>query len=178
MSEYQGQVAITIEAPIAGVYAYLLDFTKHPEWAMNLSKVTPMTPGPVAVGTRFQTQEGPPPVTPGQKAKMMLYFVLGLLKGAKPYSEATITALEPPCRIAWQAGVPKGDGFFNFAEWEFVLAPQGTATRVTQHFNYQPQNPTAERMVKAAGAKGLETAVAASLAQLKRRLETPSSQGR
>ena len=171
MREYKGQSAITIQVPIDAVYAYLADFSRHPEWAKNLSKVTQVTPGPIAVGTVFKTQEGVPPVRMGQKVKMMVPFMLGVFGGAKPYSEATITALESPDRIAWQAGIPKDAGFFNFAEWEFLLEAQGHATHLTQRFNWKPQNPTAERMVGAAGEKGLESAVAVNLTQLKRRLE-------
>ena len=115
MSSYKGQVAITIQSPIDSVYAYLADFTKHPEWAKNLSKVTQITPGAMQAGTVFKTQEGVPPVTFWQQINMMLPFMQGLLSGAKLYSEATITALEPPCRIGWKAGIPKGDGFFNLA---------------------------------------------------------------
>ena len=61
MPEYKGQSTITIQAPIDRVYAYLADFRRHPEWAKNLSKVTQVTPGPIAVGTVFKTQEGEPP---------------------------------------------------------------------------------------------------------------------
>jgi uncharacterized membrane protein len=169
--EYQGQSTITIQAPIDRVYAYLADFRRHPEWAKNLRKVTQVTPGSIAVGTVFKTQEGAPPVRMGQKVKMMVPFTLGILGGAKPYSEAKITALESPGRIAWQAGIPKGAGFFNVAEWEFVLEAQGNATHLTERFHWKPQNPTAERMVSAAGVKGLENAVAVNLTRLRRRLE-------
>jgi len=163
-----------IQAPIDRIYAYLADFRKHPEWAKNLSRVTQMTPGPISVGTVFKTQEGAPPLSFLQQLRMMVPFMLGILGGAKPYSEAKITELEPPKRIAWQAGIPKGDGFFNFAEWEFVLEAQGGATCLTQRFHWKPQTPTAERMVSVAGVKGLESAVALSLAQLKRQVETMS----
>lgn len=172
MNEYKGQVAITIQAPAQQVYDYLADFRRHPEWVDNLSQVTQLSTGPIGVGTTFKTQEGPPPVTSRlEKLRMMVHFVAGVLGGARPYSEATITALEPHRRIAWQAGIPQGAGFFNFAEWEFVLEPEGSATRLTQRFHWKPQNPTAEHMVGAAGAAGLERACAVSLAQLKRRLE-------
>jgi hypothetical protein len=106
---------------------------------------------------------------------MMLYFLTGVLSGAKTYSRAEITALEPDRRIAWQAGVPKGDGYFNRAQWEFLLEPQGQTTRLTQRFTYQPQNGLSRRMVDAAGVGGLERACAASLAQLKQRLERNSA---
>lgn len=172
MSDFKGQVVITIQSPVETVYAYLSDFTRHSEWAQNIGKITPITTGPVAVGSRFRSDEGPPPVRTMQKLKMMIQFMRGVIGGAKPYSEAKITALEPHHRIAWEAGIPKGDGFFNFAEWEFLLEPQGNATHLIQRFHWKPQTPTAERMVSAAGVEGLENAVAVSLRQLKRRLES------
>jgi uncharacterized membrane protein len=171
MREYEGKAIITIQAPIEHVYAYLADFRRHPEWVKNLSKVTQVTSGPIAVGTVFKTQEGPPPVKMEQKLKMMLPFVQGILGGAKTYSEATITAMEPYECIAWQAGIPKGEGFFNFAEWEFLLEEHNNSTHLTQCFHWKPQNPTAERMVSAAGVEGLEEAVTVNLTRLKRRLE-------
>jgi uncharacterized protein YndB with AHSA1/START domain len=175
VSKFKGQTSITIQAPLEKVYAYLVDFRRHPEWAQNLSKVQQTSSGPMGVGTTFRTHEGPPPVSLIAKLKMMMYVILGLLSGAKPYSIAKITILEANRRIAWQAGIPKGEGFFNLAEWEFVLEPQGTSTRLTQYFHWKPQNPTAERMVRAASMQQLERSCAVSLQQLKRRLEQESN---
>ena len=76
---------------------------------------------------------------------MMFFFIVGLISGTKPFSEAEITALEPSQRIAWLAGLRKGDGWFNRAQWELILEPQAGATRVTQRFRYMPQNITAAR---------------------------------
>jgi uncharacterized membrane protein len=171
MSDVVGQTSIMINAPVQEVYSYLLDFTRHPEWVKNLQRVRQESGGPIGVGATFQTQEGPPPVTFGQKLSMMFYFLTGVLSGAKTYSRAEITGLEPNRRIAWKAGVPKGNGYFNLAHWELLLEPQGQATRLTQRFTYQPQNGLAQRMVDAAGANGLEQACAVSLGQLKQRLE-------
>lgn len=171
MNDISGQVSIVIEAPMSELYTYLLDFTRHPEWVKNLQRVRQESNGPVQVGTTFQTQEGPPPVTLRQKLPMMFYFLTGVLSGAKTYSRAEITGLEPNRRIAWKAGVPKGDGYFNLAHWEIVLEPQGQATCLTQRFVYQPQNSISRRMIAAAGTGGLEQACALSLLQLKQRLE-------
>ena len=171
MNDISGQTSIVINAPVDQVYSYLLDFTRHPEWVKNLQQVRPETGGPVHVGSTFQTQEGPPPVSLRQKLPMMVHFMTGVLSGAKTYSRTEITGLEPNRRIAWKAGVPKGDGYFNLAHWELLLEPQGQATCLTQRFVYQPQNNTARRMIAAAGAAGLEQACAVSLAQLKQQLE-------
>jgi hypothetical protein len=174
MREIRGEAQIFIAAPVERVYGYLADFTRHPEWAQNLSAVRPLAAGPVAVGTptaRFRCAEGPPPGSRLQTARMVAHFVTGVLSGAKSYSEATITALEAPRRIAWVAGIPKGTGFFNQAEWEFCLEPRGTGTQVVQRYWWKPQEPAAERMTWAAGPAGLERATATNLARLKRRLE-------
>jgi uncharacterized protein YndB with AHSA1/START domain len=174
MREARGQAEIFIAAPVEQVYAYLADFTRHPEWAQNLSAVRPLAAGQPAVGSTFRCSEMPPPGGALQTARMMAHFVTGLLSGASGYSEATITALDAPRRIAWTAGIPKGAGFFNQAEWEFCLEAQGAGTRVVQRFWWKPQEPAAERMTWAAGPAGLERAAAVNLARLKRRLENGS----
>lgn len=172
MNEISGQTSIVIDAPVGEVYIHLLDFTRHPEWVKNLQKVQQEGSGPVQVGTTFLTQEGPPPVAWGQRIGMMFHFVRGLLSGAKSYSRAEITELEPNRRIAWKAGVPKGEGYFNLAYWELLLEARGTSTQLTQRFLYQPQNAVAQRMMGAAGAAGIEAACLVSLERLKQRMET------
>lgn len=171
MNEISGQTSIVIHAPAAELYSYLLDFTRHPEWVKNVQKVTQEGSDSVQVGTTFQTQEGPPPVALGPRLAMMFHFVRGLISGAKGYSRAEITGLEPNRRIAWKAGVPKGEGYFNVAQWEFLLEAQNESTHLTQRFVYQPQNEISRRMIGAAGAKGIEAACLVSLRQLKERME-------
>jgi hypothetical protein len=150
MNEISGETTITLQVPNNVVYDYLLDFTHHPEWVQNLSRATKVTDGPIGVGTTFKTQEGPPPVSTRQKLKMMVYFIRGVVSGAKSYSMTEITALEPGRRIAWTAGIPKGDGHFNAADWEFVLEPLGQYTHLTQRFTYRPQEPAAPPNIGAA----------------------------
>lgn len=171
ITQVRGETSVIIQAQPQKVYDYLVEFTRHPEWVTNVSKVTKVTSGPVGVGTIFHTQESAPPVPFLRKLNMMRYFIAGLMAGTKPYSEAEITALEPGQRIAWQAGLRKGEGWFNRAEWEFVIQPQGQGTRLTQRFRYLPQTPTAANMVSAAGEGGLEQACAVSLNRLKNILE-------
>src|SRR5688500_6698355 len=100
MKEYSGQTSIQIAATPQALYEYLKDFTRHPEWSSNLSKVAKITDGAVQVGTRFKTAEGPPPVPPLVKLNMMRGFIRGVLSGAKSYSIAEITSLEPDHSIA------------------------------------------------------------------------------
>lgn len=171
MSEYKGETSVIIQSPSEAVYTYLADFTRHPEWVKNVSKITQLSSGPIKVGTVFKAQEGAPPVSLTKRLRMVFHILVGVLGGAKLYSQATITALEPPRRIAWQAGIPKGDGFFNVADWEFVLEEQGANTRVTQHFHWRPQHSQAEHMVSVVGVEGLKEAVMVNLLELKDRLE-------
>lgn len=166
MKKYEGDVTVTIPAPAEMVYTYLLDFTRHPEWVANVSKVKQITPGPISVGTVFECQEGPPPVNLGQKLRMMVHFMRGVFSGAKTFSRAEITALEPNQRIAWQAGIPKGNGYFNLATWEFMLVEQGETTRLIQYFSYQPQENAAASMISTAGIKGLRLACGRNLTRL------------
>ena len=172
MTELTGENTLVIHAPTQKVYDYLLDFTKHSEWALNVSKVTKISDGPIGVGTTFQTAESVPPAPFFQKMRSMMYFMRGVLSGAKTYSDTEITALEPGRRIAWTGRVRKGNGDFNMAHWEFIIEPQDGDTRLTQCFRYVPQNATSQRMLSAlGGAAGLKVACAKSLARLKSVLE-------
>lgn len=45
---------IDIARPPAAVFAYLADLEHIPEWNWAIASTTKMTPGPVAVGTRFR----------------------------------------------------------------------------------------------------------------------------
>lgn len=150
MPALSGEVSVTVPGPPADVYRYLADFTRHPEWTLNLRRVTQITPGASGPGTRFRAREGPPPMPLLKKLKMMAFFLGGLATGTKPQSECEITALEPPTRIAWSAWLPKGSGAFNRASWEFLLEPADNGTRVVQRFSYEPQEAMAARMVGSA----------------------------
>ena len=171
MQEITGETTVTIQAPPHKLYEYLADLSKHSEWVENVSKITQVTPGKVGVGTLFRTQESSPPVGSFAKVRMMFFFIVGLISGVKPYSEAEITALEPDRRIAWKAGLRKGDGWFNRAEWELIVEPQGNGSRLTQRFHYMPQTATAARMIQVAGADGITQACQVSLLRLKAMLE-------
>jgi uncharacterized membrane protein len=169
-----GEVSVRVEAELAVVYAYLVDFTRHPEWSRNLERVWQVSDGELQVGSRFRAREWPPPVSPLRRVASMLFFVLGLARGAEPYSEAEITALEPGRRIAWVARVPRGRGYFNQAEWDVLISADANGgTRVSQRFCYTPGSAAARRMVAALGAgRGIAAACAVNLGNLKLVLES------
>lgn len=172
LAELTGEASVVIQAPADAVYDYLADFTRHSEWNKNIYKVWQTTGGPMAVGARFKAMEGAPPTTIGKQMKAMAQVMKGMLTGAKAFSEAEITALEPHRRIAWVGIFPRSKGEFNRAEWEIELTPMGNATRVVQRFRYLPQTPAARQMLAALGdADGIAQACTVNLNQLKQRLE-------
>jgi uncharacterized protein YndB with AHSA1/START domain len=177
MLEYKGEAVVIIDAPFQTVYDYLADFTRHPDWVKNLSKVQKTTGGPIGVGTRFRADEGVPPASLGRTLKAMLSFMRGMSGGAKSYSEAEITALEPGRRITWTGKVAGKTSDFNRSKWEVVLEPMGSQTRLTQHFHYMPQTEAAHQMLLALGeTEGIRQACLTNLKQLKNRLEHPAQQ--
>jgi hypothetical protein len=172
LTEVKGETSIFIQCSPQQAYDYLLDFTKHPEWVLNISKVTKETAGPISVGTKFKTSEMAPPVPLLKRMQSMLYFMQGMFSGANSYSNAEITALEAGRRIAWTGRVRKGASDFNVAHWEVILEAQNGGTLLTQRFNYVPQTEASRKMVGALGGpEGIAAACGRSLAKLKSILE-------
>jgi len=113
----------TALAPEA-VYDYLSDLTRHPDWCRDLLKLEQETDGPPGVGTRYRTAET-------------------MREGARS-SETTyceITALEPPRLVEWKARTEKTKGPMAMrSNWAFVIEPEGTGSRVTQRYSFDPPN--------------------------------------
>ena len=97
---------MTIKAPQARVFEYLADVSRHGEWGSSddRMKIAAEKPGPPAVGGRYQAD--------------------ALLNGKQNKSAVTITALEPPKRIAFDA--EDSNSVFHH---EFILTPEGDGTR-------------------------------------------------
>ena len=103
---YSATYTVTIKAPQARVFEYLADVSRHGEWGSSddRMKIAAEKPGPPAVGGRYQAD--------------------ALLNGKQNKSAVTITALEPPKRIAFDA--EDSNSVFHH---EFVLTPEGDGTR-------------------------------------------------
>ncbi|HXV98782.1 MAG TPA: SRPBCC family protein, partial [Anaerolineae bacterium] len=177
MPVFAGAAVIAIQAPVNVVYDYLLDFTKHPQWVKNISKVQPLDNAPIGVGSQFKANEFTPPVSFLKMIAATLQYAISTFSGTKFYSLAEITALEPQRRIAWTGRLPRRNSDFNRSEWEIVLEPQGMATRVTQQFRFSPQTERARRMLEAlGGTPGLSEACLVNLECLKHVLEEQAIQ--
>jgi uncharacterized membrane protein len=167
-----GEVSVLVSKPPDEVYPYLADLREHAAWARNLSRVDKISAGPIEVGTRFRANEGSPPVSPPRRAASIVFFIVGLLRGAQAYSQAEITALEPNRRIAWVAWVAGRKGEFNRAEWDIVLTPRDSGTEIKQHFRYLPQTQEAAAMLEVlGGSRGIAAASESNLGRLKLLLE-------
>jgi len=103
---YSATYTVHIIAQQAKVFEYLADVSRHAEWgsADDRMKISAEKPGPPAVGARYNAD--------------------ALLNGKQNKSAVTITALEPPNRIAFDA--EDSDSVFHH---EFLLTPEGDGTR-------------------------------------------------
>ena len=103
---YSATYTVHIKAPQAKVFEYLADVSRHGEWGStdDKMKISAEKPGPPAVGARYNAD--------------------ALLNGKQNKSAVTITALEPPNRIAFDA--EDSNSVFHH---EFLLTPEGDGTR-------------------------------------------------
>jgi uncharacterized protein YndB with AHSA1/START domain len=104
---YSATYDVTIKAPQAKVFDYIADVSRHGEWgsADDKMKVTAEKPGPPAVGARYKAE--------------------GVLNGKVNPSVVTVTAYEPPNRVAFDA--EDSNSVFHH---EFVFTPADGGTRV------------------------------------------------
>jgi uncharacterized membrane protein len=113
---WTSEVSVDVNAPAAGVYAYLADFPRHREWSSaRMSELKQVTPGPVGIGSEFEAAETVP---------------------AKVVTHSRITGLEPHRRIAWHSWFGKQMA----ADWEFELTENGGTTHLVQRSRWQPGN--------------------------------------
>ncbi len=106
-------VETLIDAPPQVVFAAIADIESWSSMISAISEIVLLTPGPVAVGTRFrETRE---------------------MFGRKATEEMTVAEIEPPRRLVLTA--------FNHGtayRVEHLLAAEGTGTRVTLAFEGRP----------------------------------------
>lgn len=107
---YSAAYDVTIKAPQAKVFDYIADISRHGEWgsADDHMKASGEKPGPPAVAARYKAE--------------------GLLNGRSNSSVVTITALESPRRIAFDA--EDSNSIFHH---EFLLSAANGGTKVERH---------------------------------------------
>lgn len=162
----QGERFVDIDAPRNVIFDYVGDFEKHVEWCHQPTKMTKLTEGPIAVGTRYRTDEQPP-----SNANWVVLYIMfpiaNFILGAKGYTEAEITDFTSNQRIGWRSVAPGRSGNVMQAEWEIVLEEHDTGTRVIQRFKFTPLHPITKRMVSDSTATDVAIEVSRNLEKLK-----------
>jgi hypothetical protein len=107
---YSADYSVDVKAPQAKVFDYVADVSRHGEWgsADDHMKATPEKPGPPAMGSRYKAE--------------------GMLNGKLNNSTVTITALDAPRRVAFDA--EDANSVFHH---EFVLSAANGGTHVERH---------------------------------------------
>ena len=107
---YSAVYSVDVKAPQGTVFNYVADVSRHGEWgsADDHMKATAERPGQPAMGSRYKAD--------------------GLLNGKANPSTVTITNLEPPKRLAFDA--EDSNSVFHH---EFTFSPVGGGTRVERH---------------------------------------------
>jgi uncharacterized protein YndB with AHSA1/START domain len=145
-------IAVTIEAtvarPPAGVFAHVADIERWPHWliASGIIRVERSADGPLAEGEHLVVE---------QRAA-----------GRAGTFEATVTALQPPSRLALHGR--DGDGVTIDIDAELGPAADGTNLRWTIRIGL----PLRYRMFESMARPQVERAAALDIEALKRRLES------
>ena len=107
---YSALYTVDVKAPQSRVFDYVADVSRHGEWgsAEDHMKATAERPGPPAVGARYKAD--------------------GILNGKPNQSVVTITALEAPKRLAFDA--EDSNSVFHH---EFTFSPSNGGTHVERH---------------------------------------------
>lgn len=107
---YSASYDVTIKAQQASVFDYVADVSRHGEWgsAEDHMKATAEKPGSPAVGARYKAE--------------------GILNGKPNNSVVTITGLESPRKLAFDA--EDANSVFHH---EFVFSTQDGETRVVRN---------------------------------------------
>lgn len=95
--------SVVARVPPQQAYEYVADFTRHPEWAMDDMTISRETPGPVQAGSKFAAE--------------------GLLFGRKNPSTVTVTDLNPPGSLGFDAQDSRG---ITHHEFRFSARDGGT----------------------------------------------------
>jgi uncharacterized protein YndB with AHSA1/START domain len=107
---YSADYAVDIKAPQATVFDYVADVSRHGEWgsADDHMKAAADKPGPPALGSRYSAD--------------------GMLNGKPNHSVVTITAIESPKRLAFDA--EDSNSVFHH---EFTFSSSNGGTHVERH---------------------------------------------
>ena len=134
---------IRIERPIDEVFSYLSDLERIPEWNWAIAETTKITPGPIAVGTRYRQARAVP----------------------RPATELLeITAFDPNRRIEVRGVLAE-----MAAHLTYLLQEDSSGTVVTNAVSLDADGPI--RLLAPILSRRIAGAVASNLNDLKTQLE-------
>jgi len=136
-------ITITINRPVADVFAYLADLEKLPRWNYAIQQTRKVSPGPVAIGTRYDQVR----TVPTRQEESL--EVVELDDGRKLTVRGTLNKL--PARLGYD------------------LEPVGETTVLTNSVELTVQGPLV--LASPLATRHVKQAVAANLAVLKEILE-------
>ena len=114
---------VRIEAPVEQVFAYLADFTRHPEWDASTHRVELHQPGDAnGVGAVYRAYESLSSLAPDTTGSPM--------KDRAGLADREVKELVPNRRIAWHTHTVPRMGIS--ADASFDLEPDGDGTTVNQ----------------------------------------------
>ena len=107
---YSASYAVDIKAPQATVFEYVADVSRHGEWGSedDHMKAAAEKPGPPLMGSRYSAD--------------------GMLNGKPNHSVVTITAIDAPKRLAFDAA--DSNSVFHH---EFTFSQSNGGTHVERH---------------------------------------------
>jgi hypothetical protein len=145
---YAASYSVDIKAPQSKVFDYVADVSRHGEWgsADDHMKASAEKPGPPALGARYKAD--------------------GMLTGKANPSVVTITALESPKRLAFDA--EDSNSVFHH---EFVFSPAGAGTHVERRVT-MTRGPFYFPIVLAVFKSTVQKNYNGAMSNLKAKLET------
>ena len=146
---YSADYSVDVKATPAAAFEYVVDVSRHGEWGSDDDhmKATAERPGPPAVGSRYKAE--------------------GILNGKPNQSVVTITALETPKRLGFDA--EDANSVFHH---EFTFSPTGGGTHVERHVT-MTKGPFYFPLVLAIFKGTVQKNYNGAMANLKTKLERP-----
>jgi uncharacterized protein YndB with AHSA1/START domain len=135
---------ITIDRPVAEVFAFLAEFENLPRWNYAISETRKISIGPVDVGARYEQTRTIP---------------------TRSVETFEVTAFEPDRTLSIRGTFGPFPGRFTYE-----LEPMGTLTRLVNTVDLEPSGLVS--IVAPLMTSRVEAAVAANLDVLKRTLES------
>ena len=172
MADLSFETSVKIQAPPATIFPYVGDITRHVEWNHQPQTLTPLTDGPMRVGSQYRTVEAPASNMKFMEKVMfkVAWPLMMRMYGMESVTIAEITAIEPDRCFAWKAHLPSTKrGVLMAMKWEVELQPQNGMTTVIQRCTVMP--PEGSPMASMVNIDNIRGETTGNLGRLKSLIE-------